>query len=139
MINKGKTKLETLKSHLHLGVCHELVHESGAGSGRKSLPPKYWLPTMGVSNCFKVKGGRVEVDLAFWWGRGHGGQWEGRSRGLLSSPPSTLLFREQGSSALSPTLLVFLSPPHPTCSQLHEAEGNICQHSFIQQYLSSTW
>ena len=114
MINKGKTKLETLKSHLHLGVCHELVNKSGAGSGLKSLPPKYWLPTMGVSNCFKVKGGRVEVELAFWRGRGHGGQWEGRSRGLLSSPPSTLIFQEQGSSALSPTLPgLFVSPsPH---------------------------
>lgn len=114
MVNKGKTKLETLKSHRYLGVCHELVHESGVGSGRKSLPLKYWLPTMGVSNCFKVKGRRVEVELAFWGGQGHGGQWEGRSRSLLSSPPSTLLFQEQGSSALSPTLLgLFVSPsPH---------------------------
>lgn len=114
MVDKGKTKLETLKSHPHLGICHELVHESGVGSGWKSLPPKYWLPTLGVSNCFKVKGGRVEVDLAFCRGQGHGGQWEGRSRSFLSSPPSTLLFQEQGSSARSPTLPgLFVSPsPH---------------------------
>lgn len=54
------------------------------------------------------------MELAFWEGRGHGGQWEGRSRSFLSSPPSTLLFQKQGSSARSPTLPgLFVSPsPH---------------------------
>lgn len=61
------------------------------------------------------------MELAFWGARGHGGQWEGRSRSFLSSPPSTLLFQEQDSSACSPTLPGLCLPLTPQA------------HSYVKQ------
>lgn len=76
---KGKNKLETLRSHPPLGIYHEFVHLCmRAGPPWLALVGSPFLPNSGsphwVSNCFKVKGGRVGLS---GWGQGRGGQGRG--------------------------------------------------------------
>ena len=104
------------------------------GSGWKSLPPKQWLPTLGLQ-LFQGKRGK---SWPFWVGAG---PWGAVGREELRPPLQPGLgssSQEQGSVLALPPSPVSLFPPHPISSLSCEAGGNTCQHSFIQQCFWST-
>lgn len=106
-------------------------------SGRNTLSPKYWLPTLWVSNCLEVKWGIVGVELAFLGAGGAVRREELRPSlqpSLSSSQPSFLGVRLH---ACSPTLPRLLVSPHRFSLLSWEYMPTFI-HSFIQQCRLST-